>query len=118
MDKVVLTIIALTLAILFVGCATLPLESNVGKTVSMSKIQDTSVGRFSETRKAFWLFWGAVRFSLPEVDHIVGPAVADHTGVQNLKITTEYGLLDVIVTQLTYGIVHMRTVKIEGEVYD
>ena len=118
MRKVLIPIVALAFAIAFIGCSTLPFESNLGKPVSMTKIEDTPTTSFAQTTKALWLFWGLAPLSLPTVDQVAGPAVADHTGVQNLKITTKTEVLDFIVTTLANGIVTMRTVIIEGEVYD
>lgn len=118
MSKVALTVVALVMVVCFVGCATLPFESKLQKPVSMTKMTNSSGAYFSQTEKAFWLFWGLTPLSLPEVDQVVGSAVADHAGVQNLKITTETDVVDFIVSALTYGIIQMRTVTIEGEAYD
>ena len=118
MRKAAVSAITLALAILVAGCATLPMESNLEKPVSMTSVTDEQGEEFAEDMKALWLFWGAMPLVLPTVDEVAGPQVADHTGVQNLKVTTFSGPLDVIVTLLTDGILTMRTVTIEGEVYD
>ena len=118
MGKAVVSAVTLALAILVAGCATLPMESNLEKPVSMTRVTDEQGEEFAEDMKALWLFWGAMPLVLPTVDEVAGPQVADHTGVQNLKVTTFSGPLDVIVTLLTDGILTMRTVTIEGEVYD
>jgi len=118
MRKVVVSVFALALVIVVTGCATLPLESNMGKPVSMTDMKGAPAQTFEVQRKAVWLFWGLMDFSLPTVDEVVGPAAADHAGVQNLKITTETDVIDFIVASLTSGIVVLQTVTIEGQVYD
>jgi hypothetical protein len=118
MRKIVVSIAALALVIVVTGCATIPMESNVGKPVSMTNMKGTPAQNFESKSKAIWLFWGLVTLSVPTVDEVVGPAVADHAGVQNLKITMESEALDIIADILTDGILIMRTVTIEGQAYD
>ncbi len=118
MRKIVSSVVILAFIIIFAGCATLPLESNLDKPVSMTKVKDTQVKTFVTNSKALWLFWGLTPISLPEIDGIMLPQVSGHAGVQNLKITTESGFVDLVVTILTNGILTMRTVTVEGEVYD
>jgi len=118
MRKVVVSIAALALVIIVTGCATLPLESNLGMPISMTDMKSAPAQTFESQSKAIWLFWGLMELSLPTVDGVVGPVVAGHSGVQNLKITTETDVIDFIVTNLTSGIVVLRTVTIEGQVYD
>jgi len=118
MRRVVCATLALAFVLSIIGCATLPLESKLDKPVSMTKLKNNSSGRFVSQNKAFWLFWGLVPLSIPQVDAVVGPQVASHTGAQNLKIVKEHNVLDIIVTALTNGILYMETVTIEGEVFD
>ena len=118
MRKVSVVIVALALVVVIAGCATIPMESNLGKPVSMTDMKGTSGQAFASTSKAIWLFWGLVPLSVPTVDQVVEPAAAGHAGVENLKITTEDDALDVIAWMLTEGILTMRTVTIEGQVYD
>ena len=120
MRKVLVTIVTFALAIAVAGCATLPMESNLKKPMSMTMIEDnpTRTKEFFAEEKAIWLFWGLIDLSLPAFDEVIGPEIADHAGVQNLKITTQSTFIDVVVTGLTDGIVTMRTVTIEGQAYD
>ena len=118
MKKAITATVTLILAIGVFGCATIPMESNLGKPVSMTNMEGTTVETFTVKSKAIWLFWGLVPLSVPTIDEVVGPAVADYAGVQNLKITTEDDGLDVIAWILTEGVLTMRTMTIEGEVYD
>ncbi len=118
MRKAVSLVVIFVFIVVFAGCATLPMDSNIDKPVSMTKMEDTAVKTFSSNTKAFWIFWGAAPISLPTVDGVVTPHVSGHSGVQNLKITTQYSLIDLIVTSVTQGIITMRTVTIEGEIYD
>ena len=118
MRKVLLSTVAFALIVMVAGCATLPMESDLEKPVSMTKMTDTPAKSFSSSYRALWLFWGAISLSLPTVDGVIVPEMGDHNGVQNLKITTHNDALDFIVTMLTDGILTMRTVTIEGEVYD
>jgi hypothetical protein len=66
------------------------MESKLNKPVSMTKMTNTNGKYFAEQKQAFWLFWGLAPLIIPKVDEVVGAEVAGHTGVQNLKITTEY----------------------------
>lgn len=118
MRKIVSSVVVLTFIIIFAGCATLPLESNLDKPVNMTDGKNAQVRTFVSNSKAIWIFWGLAPISLPTVDGVLMPQVSGHAGVQNLKITTESGFIDHVVTILTQGILVMRTVTIEGEVYD
>ncbi len=117
MRKIVSSVVVF-MFIVVAGCATLPMESNIDKPVNMTKVKDEKASVFVSNQKALWLFWGAFPISLPTVDGVLAPQVSGHTGVQNLKVTTESGFLDLVVTALTQGILMMRTVTIQGEVYD
>jgi len=116
--KIFLIPVALILVVAFVGCATLPMESSLQKPVSMTKMKDVQGTDFIVTKQALWLFWGAIPLSVPKVDEVVGPMVADHTGVQNMKITTEYTFLNYLISAITQGVVFSQTVTIQGKVYD
>jgi len=118
MRKILTVIVALTLIVVFAGCATISMESKMDKPVSMTKVKSMAAGTFSSESRALWLFWGAIPISVPTVDGVIISHVSEHSGVQNLKITTQYDILDLLVTGLTNGLVTMRKVTIEGEVFD
>ena len=118
MRKMIATVVSLVFIIGMIGCATIPMESNLDDPVSMTDVKETPVKSFSSDNRAIWLFWGIIPVAIPEVDGVLVPEMAGHTGVQNLKITTEFDALDLVVTILTDGIIYMRTVTVEGEVYD
>ena len=117
MRKVIATVVFLVFVIGMVGCATIPMESNIDKPVSMTDMNKAPAKNFVSANKAIWLFWGLIPVALPEVDGVIVPEITGHNGVQNMKITTQYDVIDLIVTALTDGILTMRTVTIEGEVY-
>lgn len=110
-------IIGILLVISFVGCATLPLESNLQKPVAMTQISDLRGNEFIVTKHALWLFWGLIPISVPNVDEVIGPRVADSEGVQNLKITMQYGFIDFLLSAVTSGVIYSQTVTIQGRVY-
>ncbi len=116
--KALLIPVVLVIMIAFVGCASLPMQSNLQKPVSMSKVKDVQGSDFIVTKQALWLFWGAIPLSVPAVDDVVGPMVADHAGVQNLKITTEYNFINFVLAALTQGVIYSQTVTIQGKVFD
>jgi hypothetical protein len=118
MRKVIATVIALMLVIGVVGCATIKMESKLEKPISMTSLRGTPVRDFVVNTRAIWLFWGLIDLSVPEFDQLVGPYAADRAGVQKLEIKTQYGVLDFFVTVLTNGVITMRSVKIEGQVFD
>ena len=118
MRKTLTVVSVLTLIVVFAGCATLKMESDMDKTVSMTKVKNTAVKTFSTESRAIWLFWGAIPVSVPTVDGVIVQHVSGHSGVQNLKITTQYDILDLFVSSATSGLVNMRKVIIEGEVFD
>ena len=118
MRKVIAAIVALTLVVVVTGCATLPMESKLEKPVSMTKTPDKQGKDFTVTTRVFWLIGGLAPLIVPELDQLIGPEVADHAGVQNLKITTQYDFIDVLINAFTGGIIYARTVTIEGQVYD
>jgi hypothetical protein len=112
------TIVAFALVIGVIGCATLPIESNLEKPVSMTEMTDLPNERFVVQKQAFWLFWGLIPVLMPEVDEVVGRVAADHAGVQNLKITTELSFINLLLLAITDGVIYSQSVIIEGEVYD
>ena len=115
--KAFIIIIGILLIVSFVGCATLPLESNLQKPVAMTQISNSRGNDFVVTKHALWLFWGLISVSVPNVDEIIGPRVADYEGVQNLKITTQYGFVDFLLSAVTSGVIYSQTVTIQGKVY-
>ncbi len=115
--KTLIILVTLLLVISFVGCATLPLESNLQKPVAMTQISNSRGNDFVVTKHALWLFWGLIPVSIPNVDEVIGPRVADYDGVQNLKITTEYGFFDFLLSAVTSGVIYSQTVTIQGRVY-
>ena len=69
------------------------------KPVSMTQISDTanvSENKFVIEKRCYWVVGGIAPLSVPEVDELIGSKVANHAGVQNLKITTEYDVIDII----------------------
>ena len=118
MRKVIATVVSLVFVIGMIGCATIPMESNLDNPVSMTEVKETPVKSFTSDNRAIWLFWGIIPVAIPEIDGVLVPQMAGHTGIQNLKITAESDALDLIVTILTDGVIFMRTVRVEGEVYD
>ena len=72
MRKAVLSVVVLTFIIIFAGCATLPLESNLDKPVNMTG-KNAQVKTFVSNSKAIWIFWGLAPISLPTVDEVVMP---------------------------------------------
>jgi len=111
-------VIALALIITVVGCATIPIESKMKKPVSMTKMKDTQVKHFVVQKQVFWAFWGLVPLRQPKIDKVIEREVADHTGVQNLKVTAKHSLANYIVTLMTISFIHSKTIVIDGEVYD
>jgi len=116
--RILYAILSLIILFAFVGCATLPLESNLEKPISMTKVSSSQSNQFAVTKQALWLFWGAIPIAVPTVDEVVGPMVADHAGVQNVKITTEYGFINFLISSITSGVLYSQTVTIQGSVYD
>lgn len=116
--KILVKTITLLAILSMVGCATLTLESKLNKPVSMTKERGTQVKTFVMQKQAIWLFWGLIPISVPNIDDVVGAEVADHGGVQNLKIKTEYTLLNWFLGAVTQGVIYSQTVTIEGQVYD
>lgn len=115
--KIVSVILILFIVLAFVGCATLPMESKLQKPVSMTKVTDAQKQQFAVTKQALWLFWGAIPISVPTVDEVVGPVVADNNGVQDLKITAEYGFINFLISAVTSGVLFSATVTVQGTVY-
>jgi len=118
MRRILALFVALALVIAVTGCAKIAMESKVKKPVSMTRMRNVEVREFTTKNRAIWLFWGLFPLSVPKLDQTVGPNVADHNGIQNLKITTENTFLDVVISTVTQGILVMRTITIEGEIYD
>jgi len=115
--KILSTVLILFIVLAFVGCASLPMESKLQKPVSMTKVTESQSQQFAVTKQALWLFWGAIPISVPTVDEVVGPMVADHEGVQDLKITAEYGFINFLISAVTSGVLFSTTVTVQGTVY-
>ena len=118
MRKVFVSVVALALVIALIGCATVPVKSNLNKTVSLTDMKGNSVRSFNVRYRAVWLLWGAMPLNVPEIDVVIGSHVADRTGVQNLKVEPKFDIIDIVATVLTLGVVTAKTVSISGEVYD
>ncbi len=116
--KTLVKTITLLAMLCMLGCATLTLDSNLDKPVSMTKGRGTQVKTFVMQKQAIWLFWGLIPISVPKVDDVVGAEVSGHAGVQNLKIKTEYTLLNWFLGAVTQGVIYSQTITIEGQVYD
>lgn len=117
MRTIFISVVAFALVIVIAGCAHLPMKSELRKPISMTDMQEEYIRKFDVTQRAVWLLWGLVPLSIPTVDGVVGPHVADNIGVQNLEIKTKTSFVDGIITILTDGIITVRTVTIKGEVY-
>jgi len=117
MEKLI-RIFALVALLGIAGCATLPLDSALEKPVSMTDMKGDQVKTFLVQKQAIWLFWGAIPVSVPKVDEVVGTEAASHSGVQNLKVTTEYTFINFLLGAITQGAIYSQTVTIEGQVYD
>jgi hypothetical protein len=115
--KVLMVVMILLIAVSLVGCSILPLESNLQKPVAMTKMSDSGGTDFVVTKQALWLFWGLMPISVPKIDEVIGPKIADHEGIQNLKITTQLGFIDIVISGITGGVLTSQTVIIQGKVY-
>lgn len=115
--RVLIIVTAILIAVSLVGCSVLPLESNLEKPVSMTKTSGSSGNDFVVTKQALWLFWGLMPISVPKIDEVIGPRIADHEGIQNLRITTQIGFIDIVISGITGGVLTSQTVIIQGKVY-
>ena len=118
MKRVVISVTIFLLVVGTFGCATIPLESESEKLVSMTKVREDQVRDFVIQKQAYWIFWGLVPVTRPDVDGVVKSQADGHTGVQNLKVTAKHSLPNYILTLLTLSFVHSKTFIFEGEVYD
>jgi len=118
MKKAAVVVLALTFAIMVAGCASLPVESKLYKTVSLTSMKGTNIRPFESSQRAIWLLWGLIPLSVPDVDTIIGPHATERTGVQNLKVVSKNTIVDGLITTLSFNIITVRTVDVSGEVYD
>ena len=118
MRRIFMSMVALALVVAFFGCAIVPMRSKLEKTVSLTSMNRDVVRKFDVNQRSIWLLWGLLPLTVPKIDDVVGPHVADRTGVQNLKIEPKIKVVDSLVTLLTLGIITSRTISISGEVYD
>ena len=118
MRKVMAAIVVIVFVINVAGCATIRMESKLRKPVNMTEMAGEKIRDFSTEKKAIWLFWGLIPLSVPELDETIGPQVADRNGINKLKITAKNSFTDALITTLTQGILTVRTIIIEGEVFD
>ncbi len=116
--KTFLTTITLLAILSIMGCATLTLESKLDKPVSMTNVRGTLVKTFVIQKQAIWLFWGLIPISVPKVDEVAGAEVSGYSGIQNLRIKTEYTFLNWFLGAITQGVIYSQTVTIEGQVYN
>ena len=118
MQRMVILVTIFLLVVGTFGCATIPLESKSEKLVSMTKVREDQVKDFVIQKQAYWIFWGLIPVTRPDVDDVIENQVDDHTGVQNLKVTAKHSLPNYIITLLTLSFIHSKTFIFEGEVYD
>ena len=118
MKRMVIFVTIFLLVVGTFGCATIPLESESDKLVSMTTVREDQVKDFVIQKQAYWIFWGLIPVTRPDVDGVIKDQADDHTGVQNLKVTTKHSLTNYVLTLLTLSFVHSKTFIFEGEVYD
>ena len=123
--KRILSLVLIGSIMLVAGCAAIRLEAPaLDKPVSMSRKADTekahrTVRHFWEEKRAVWLLYGAIPIYVPEVDEIVAKESSGHDAVTNLAITTEFDIVDLLIIAITGGgIVHTRSVVVEGDVVE
>lgn len=137
-------ILILVVLVLFAGCSTISLESNLAYPVSMTKeISDeySIISHFEIEQKAFFTVGGLITFKDVEFDRLVNNEVTRYNGdgAVNVKIVDQQNATDILidfglslggsligyaVTGSTDGLLGMllplvissRTVTIEGDV--
>ena len=118
MKKRIVCIITLAFVIGIAGCAVLPMESNLKKPVSMSQETEKRGESFVVNKRCFWLVGGIAPLMVPEIDELIGSKAVERSGIQNLKITTQFDVIDIIINVATSGIIYSRSITVEGEAYD
>ena len=100
------------------GCS-LAFDSNtLGVKVSMAEDagQPRQGDEFQVSKKAVFLFFGALTASNPSLDNVLGGQLLDGSEVQHLEIKIRSRWTDILVSVLTVGLVVPRSVTFHGYV--
>ena len=113
-----------TLLLLLVGCYTQTyLAPTIDKPAMLSgaasvKNEYTVVKRFSIQDRSGWFIAGLIPSGHTNVNDLLKNEVVASGGdaVINLKITSQYDVVDILISALTGGIYNTRATHLEGEV--
>ena len=123
MRKSIPTLALVGLLFLLTSCATLELSTlGYQKPVAMSSSLDgkdfTVVKHFVRKLRAGWLIYMLIPVGHPDLAQVINQevAAAGGDGVVNLKITTQYDAVDVVISVLVGGLYNTRSIIVEGDV--
>jgi len=119
-------ILILLIILLFLSCTQVIIDGaaadKVASISTKSGYEDyteyTIIKHFSTSTRAWYLLWGLVPISRPDIGEIVAKQSAGGDGVINLRVVTEYDVVDFLIGLfLGYGVtLTSESVKIEGDV--
>ena len=114
---------AVLVAFVLASCATLKFDATgLDLSVSMTSVlgDDESyeqIKHFRKRAKASWLL-GVLPLRQPDLRSILLQDGAGADALVNVQVTTKFRGIDVLITMFTGGVLHRRTVIIEGDMVE
>ncbi len=110
------------LALLVSSCAHIRYDNTTRTPVSFTHnlgdgIEYKTVRHISNDYRRIWLLWYLVPIGKDGSD-MVAASTGGADGLANLRITAQYDVIDVLVTNLTFGLFCTRKVRIQGDLVD
>lgn len=105
MKRVVLFVIASCL--LLTACMTVKVVAPVGQTITL--ISETDASSFKMTKRAIFLIGGLIPIANNSTDEMIAKY-----NLENVRVTTEFDIIDWLISGITGGLVVTKSVIIEG----
>jgi hypothetical protein len=108
----------LLLSLFLSACAHTFDARGIGVPVTMATpaAQPAQGDRFSVSGHAVFGLWGTITIKQPSLRKALAAQLAGGTGIADLRIKVKSGILDVILTGITLGLIVPRSVTFEGVV--
>jgi len=121
MTRAVLLITLATAMLAMNGCTTVYVNgSGATKPVALTASAEepfNTVGHFHCAKRAWYVLWGLLPISQPDVGQVASSASGTGNAVVNLSVMTQYDLLDVLIdVVLGFATITTRSVAIEGDI--
>ncbi|MEO0083490.1 MAG: hypothetical protein ABIK33_03795 [candidate division WOR-3 bacterium] len=99
--------VVLLLSLLFITCYTVKVVAPPGKNVQLLSESETTT--FKTTKRAIYLIGGLIPIANTQTDETIAKYE-----LQNVRVKTEFDIIDWLISGITGGLVVTKSVTIEG----